>query len=271
MGSQPPLVLTSPSGPLAPASFAPGSPGSPTGAQPVSDPPGGQQPGGYPAQPQTGWFPAPAGPPTPPFALVPRGKRSTGKILVVVLVILLALCGGGAGVAYFLVKDDVKELAAATEIKLTVPDQILGRPRITQPSIQTAVDAGVASMRQAQQGVTGTVAAAYGNVAKRDVVLVVAAYKLTVNPATTLDSLVEGITASGMTNVTMADVDPGPLGGVAQCGNATASTATVPKMLMALCVWVDNGSFGSVTMYFKTGKQLAAEFVHIRSAVEHTG
>ena len=61
----------------------------------------------------------------------------------------------------------------------------------------------------------------------------------------------------------LTDTDPGPLGGIAKCGDTESSG--VP---MALCVWSDNGSIGMFAMLFKNRADLEKEFITLRGEVE---
>ena len=61
----------------------------------------------------------------------------------------------------------------------------------------------------------------------------------------------------------MTDTDPGPLGGIAKCGDSDPS-----GVKMAVCVWSDNGSVGMIAMLFKGRPTLEKEFVSMRGEIE---
>lgn len=69
--------------------------------------------------------------------------------------------------------------------------------------------------------------------------------------------------AGGLTVTNAKSVEPGPLGGVAKCGDANAEGTT-----MGVCAWADRGSLAVMVIYFKTGDQAKAELVKIRGEVE---
>jgi hypothetical protein len=71
------------------------------------------------------------------------------------------------------------------------------------------------------------------------------------------------MSASGFPASNLKDTAPGPLGGIAKCGDGEA--AGVP---MAVCVWSDNGSVGMLAMLFKKSADLEKEFVAMRGQIE---
>jgi hypothetical protein len=189
-------------------------------------------------------------------------KSKAGKIILLVVVAVLVLCGGGIGVAVFALKDDVQDAVEATKTRVVAPETLAGRPKITDPSLQAVADDMVADMKSEITNETGAVGAFYGNPEKKDMVMIAAASGRVIDPAKEVD---EGIQALGgglkLTNV--APIDPGPLGGVAKCGDATAE-----DIEMGICIWADNGSVGVIGIYFKKAAAVKAEFVKIRAEVE---
>ena len=121
----------------------------------------------------------------------------------------------------------------------------------------------VAGMRQSLPGATSTVGAFYGNLAQQDMVMIAGASGLVTDPAKQLDEAVEGLGTGGLTVSNIKSVEPGPLGGVAKCGDANAAGVD-----LGVCVWADSGSIGVIAIYFKSGEQAQAEFVSIRGQVE---
>ena len=70
--------------------------------------------------------------------------------------------------------------------------------------------------------------------------------------------------ASGGLKVdSFTDTPPGPLGGIAKCGDSDTG-----GVKMAICVWSDNGSIGMFAMMFKEKADLEKEFVSMRGQVE---
>ena len=242
--------------PPAPGPYPPGYGQPADQAQPGYTPQGPAYGGGYgtpPAEPSPGY----------PTAPVPPKKSKVGRIILIVLAVVLVLCGGGVAVAYFALKDEVSGVVAATQTRLVTPDTVAGRPRITEPELQTVADAMVASMKEAQPGANSTVGAFYGDPAKRDLLMVAGVAALVADPAKELDAAMGGLGTSGVEVTNLKSIEPGPLGGVAKCGDAEAEG--IP---LGVCVWADHGSLGVIGLYFKTGAEAEAEFQKIRGEVE---
>ncbi|NJP31602.1 hypothetical protein [Micromonospora thermarum] len=244
----------------------PQQPGGYPASQPGSPYPAPQQPGGYPPPQPAGGFPPPApGAPGQPYGAVPPPpkKRSTGKILLIVLAAVLVLCLGGAAVAFFAVKDEVKETVDATKIRVVEPETLAGRPKVTDPNLQNISQQLEAELNKSLPDATSTVGAFYGDPAKQDLVMVAAASGLNTDPTKTLDETVAGARQSDVAVGEMSSVDPGPLGGEAKCGDAKA--ADVP---IGVCVWSDKGSLGMIMVYFKTGADVQKELATMRGQIE---
>ncbi|MET8094027.1 hypothetical protein [Micromonospora sp. NPDC005220] len=238
-----------------------------------------QQPGGFPpAQPgfppaQSGFPPAQSGfPPAQPGQPYgdpnlaggppPAKKSNVGKIVLIVLAVVLVLCLGGVAITWFVVKDDVGAVVDASKTRVVAPATLAGRPKLTDPELQTAADQAVSGMKSAAPNETSTVAAFYGDPTKQDLVMITGVSGLLADPKKELDSYVDGLSKQ-LTVATMTAVDAGPLGGEARCGDGKAES--VP---LGICVWADRGSLGMVVMYFKSADQAKAEFTAIRGQVE---
>ncbi|WP_433268061.1 hypothetical protein ACQPWR_08210 [Micromonospora vinacea] len=238
-----------------------------------------QQPGGFPpaqqgfppAQPgfppaQSGFPPAqpgqPYGDPNLAGGPPPAKKSNVGKIVLIVLAVVLVLCLGGVAITWFAVKDDVGAVVDASKTRVVAPATLAGRPKLTNPELQTAADELVRGMKTAAKNQTSTVGAFYGDPTKQDLVMIAGVSALLTDPKKELDAYVDGLRKQ-LTVGEMAAVDAGPLGGEARCGDGKAET--VP---LGICVWADRGSLGMVVMYFKTAEQAKAEFATIRSQVE---
>ena len=230
-----------------------------------------QQPGGWPQQ--QGFPPAqpgqpyaqpgqPYGDPNLLGGPQPAKKSNVGKIVLIVLAVVLVLCLGGAAIAWFAVKDEVGDVVDASKTRVTAPATLAGRAKNTDPQLQSAADAMVAEMKSTAKNETSAVGAFYGDPAKQDLIMIAAASGVMADPKKELTDAETGMGADlGLTG--MADVDPGPLGGNARCGEGKAEG--VP---LGVCVWADRGSVGAVVMYFKTADELKAEFVTIRGQIE---
>jgi hypothetical protein len=76
------------------------------------------------------------------------------------------------------------------------------------------------------------------------------------------DGVVQGIgTSFGATS--LKDVDQGPLGGIAKCGDGTIS-----QVPLGICLWADSGSFAMLVLFNKKGADLQKDFVSYRSQIE---
>jgi hypothetical protein len=221
----------------------------PPGPDQGSYPPGSyQQPGAYPAP----GFGGPA----------PKKKSSALKIVLIVVGVVALLCVAGGVVTFFAAKDKVNEVIDATKITVVEPETLGGRPKATDPALQSSVTSLDGVMSNVP-GATGSVGGIYGDVKEQDLVMVVAASSINGSAQERYDEFSSGLTGGGVKIENLADTEPGPLGGIAKCGDT--KTGGVP---MAVCLWSDNGSVGMLAMLFKQKADLEKEFVTLRGEVE---
>jgi hypothetical protein len=194
---------------------------------------------------------------------VPQKKSNVLKIILITFAVLLVLCLGGGVAAYFAFKDDVGDVVKATQTRLVAPETLAGRPKITKPELQAAADQMVTGMKTSLPGATSTVGAFYGDPAKQDMVMIAGASGLIADPEKQLNDSITSMGTGGLTLSNVKSIEPGPLGGVAKCGDASTG-----GIKMGVCIWADRGSLGVIGIYFQTGEQAQAEFVKIRSEVE---
>ncbi|MEV6631216.1 hypothetical protein AB0M54_10735 [Actinoplanes sp. NPDC051470] len=239
----------------APQGYPP--PGQSSGAPQGYPPPGG---GGYPPPPPEGGAPQFGGPPAggPP----PKKKSSALKITLIVVAVVAVLCAVGIGAVVFFAKDKVEEVVDGAKITVAAPATLGGRAKITDPTVASAADELDKELGKVG-GATSSVGAMYGNVQKQDIVMVAAASTVSGSAQARFDEFTSGMASGGMSAQNMTDTDPGPLGGIAKCGDTTQQ-----DVKMAVCVWSDNGSTGMFAMFFKTKAQLEKEFVTLRGEVE---
>ncbi|MFI5491227.1 hypothetical protein [Actinoplanes sp. NPDC051859] len=260
--------------PAAPGSYPPPS----SGAGGYPPPPGGA--GGYPPPPGgAGGYPPPPGgpggyPPPPGDAAYPPGgaapqfggpapkKSSALKIVLIIFAVLAVLCVGGVAVVYFAAKDTVDKVVDASKIKVVEPATLGGRPKANDPALQSNVD-GLNGAMSNVPGATSSVGAFYGDPKEQDVVMVAAASSITGSPQERYDELIKGLNSGGMQVENMTDTDPGPLGGIAKCGDSDTNGLKV-----AVCTWSDNGSVGMILMLFKGKAALEKEFISMRGEIE---
>ncbi|MFF5179276.1 hypothetical protein ACFY2Q_14750 [Micromonospora sp. NPDC000316] len=258
--------------------------------QPHSAPPHSAPPhGGYPGTPQAG-YPAGqyAGYPPPHPGGGGQGQ-SRQLILVLGIVGLLVLCLGGGAVAYVAYdrnqEADPKPTptAAATatpsattssvatpsqgpspaaQIRVVAPGALAGRAKSTDPTLKKASEEMVRGLRTSVSGDADVAGAFYGSANERNMLMVIAASTFVLNPAKELDDAVRGL-AKGMAVTEMTTIAPGPLGGVAKCGDGKSADVT-----LGVCAWADHGSVGIIVMFFSSAAAAAAEFVDIRGQIE---
>ncbi len=263
--SQPPYP---PPYPQDPHSGQPGS-GAPQGYPPPPPPDAVPQYGTQP--PQYGTQPPQYGSQPPQFGGAPqfgapapvRKKSSALKIVLIVAGVIALLCVAGTGIVFLAAKDKVGQVVDAASIKVSEPATLGGREKITDPSLAGTISSLGSEMSNVP-GATGSVAAVYGDLTKQDVVMVAAASSINGSAQSRYDEFTAGLAAGSMEINNLADVDAGPLGGIAKCGDTDSSG--VP---MAICVWSDNGSTGMFAMMFKKKADLEKEFVTLRGEVEH--
>ncbi|GLY94837.1 hypothetical protein [Actinoplanes sp. NBRC 103695] len=192
----------------------------------------------------------------------PKKKSSALKIVLIVVAVIAVLCAAGIGATYFFAKDKVEEIADGAKITVAAPATLGGRTKITDPAIAAAAKEMDTELGKVA-GATSSVGAMYGDVTKQDILMVAAASTVSGSAQSRFDEFTSGMASGGMKADNLTDVDPGPLGGIAKCGDTKQDD--VP---MGICVWSDNGSTGMFAMLFKTKADLEKEFVTLRGEVE---
>ncbi len=220
--------------------------------------------------------------PRPPAErYVPPIKRHTGrKVTLIVLGVLLLLCSGGL----FLGARTVHTSYPAT---VSLPDQLAGLAKVTDPDLQSGVDDVVAGLKTGQ-GVRDAVAGIYAKEGDAEhLVMVFAAAGFFLRPERELASGMVEFNTNGFTFADPVDVDPGPLGGFAKCavgtlqaaptdGQTPDATATDDPTTggknavdFLLCGWSDYGSVGMAGFLNAKDAAVGADsIVTIRQAVE---
>jgi hypothetical protein len=193
----------------------------------------------------------------------PKKKSSALKIVLVVVGIVALLCVAGGVVAFVVAGDKVKEVVDATKITVVEPETLGGRPKASDPALQSSIS-GLDGIMSDLPGATGSVGAIYGDPKEQDVVMVAAASSINGSAQDRFDQFSTGLGGAGGIKIdNLTDTEPGPLGGIAKCGDT--NTAGVP---MAVCIWSDNGSVGMLAMMFKEKADLESEFVSLRGEIE---
>jgi hypothetical protein len=180
------------------------------------------------------------------------------------VIVMLILAGGAAAAVLVLNREKLSPSADATRdpveversVHLRTPDQIGSLVRSTDAKdvarTQSALKTATADKRKYKQ----TMGATYLDRQNQQAAVVLAA---------TID--IDDPTAEvtfGDTR-TMRDphsIEPGPLGGVAECGTAQSSGTT-----LFICTWADHGSIGAVAMVNVEPAEGENLFRRIRAAV----
>ena len=243
------------------AGYPPQQPGYPPQQPGYPPQPGYEQPG-YPPQ-QAGYPPQQPGYPGQPYGAPPKKKSNALKIVLIIVGVVVLLCGAGVAYAIYQGKKKVDDFSTAARISVTEPATLGGREPATDPRLQSSVTA-LDTQMQSINGATSSVGAIYGDATKQDIVMVVAASTLLGSQQDRFDEFTKGLSSGGFSTSSLTDTEPGPLGGIAKCGDSSASG--VPT---AVCVWSDQGSVGMIAMLFKKRADLEKEFVTMRGEVEH--
>ncbi|KAB8187290.1 hypothetical protein [Microbispora catharanthi] len=167
-------------------------------------------------------------------------------------------------VVYFSLRDGAEKTdnsQSPMQTHVVEPKTLGGRAKRVTDNLRRATDRRLAALKKAIPQATGTVAAFYGDPGEKDMVMAFAVSAPVSNPNTTIERFVA---AMGAKASHMKQVRPGPLGGVARCGDAKFAE-NVPS---GVCVWADSNTRGMIAMYFKSGDQAAAEFLKMRDEIE---
>ncbi|MDT5040106.1 MAG: hypothetical protein QOE51_1091 [Actinoplanes sp.] len=234
--------------------------GAPGAEQPYGAPPAGQQPYGAPPAGQQPYSAPPAG--QPPYGAPPKKKGGALKVVLIVVGVVLLLCIGGGVLLVVQGKKKVEDVVAAARISVIEPTTLGGRDKVSDPQLAGSVQSLDSQMKNIK-GTTSSVGAIYGDLQKQDLVMIAAASTLTGSQQSRFDEFTRGLSSGGFSTTSLTDTNPGPLGGLAKCGDSSA--AGVPT---AVCVWSDRGSVGMVAMLFKKKADLEKEFVSMRSEIE---
>jgi hypothetical protein len=242
----------------------PGQPSYPQpgqGSYPPADQGGYPPPGGQYPPPPGGGYPAP-GSGAPQYGAPPPKKSSALKIVLIVVGVVALVCIAGGVVTFFAAKDKVSEVVDAAKISVVEPETLGGRAKTSNPALQSSVSS-LDSVMAGIPGSTGSVGAVYGDIEKQDLVMVAAASSISGSAQSRFDDFSSGLGQGGIAVDSMTDTDPGPLGGIAKCGDSNTA-----GIAMAVCIWSDNGSVGMIAMLFKEKADLEKEFVSMRGEIE---
>ncbi|GAA3055772.1 hypothetical protein GCM10010464_20710 [Pseudonocardia yunnanensis] len=145
---------------------------------------------------------------------------------------------------------------SAATITVVAPDTLGDRPRIgTAGGDESADDSGVPEVTATAQGI-------YGNAATQDIVIVTAVASTSGTPQSRLSQFISGVSEE-LSVDSYIEADPGPLGGLARCGDGTLNGVPV-----SVCVWSDAGSTGALVRVLQSAQSFAPDFPALRAEVE---
>jgi hypothetical protein len=208
-------------------------------------------------------------------------KSNALKFVLIGLAVVVLLCVAGVVAAALKGKDAVDQavedlkatpgvtLATPTSpavpektITLVEPAKLGGRPKLTDPQFADAAK-GLKESLASAPGATDAVGGMWGDPSDQDIVMAAAAKAPIKDPKREISGLMMGAGVGGMKLTGLADVDPGPLGGEAKCGNTK-----MEGVQMAVCLWTDNGSFGMIAWFFQSANKVKNEFAKLRGQIE---
>jgi hypothetical protein len=215
------------------------------------------------------------------FPPPPAKKSNTLKVVLIVLAAVVLLCVAGVVVVAVAAKDGIDQVndaieatsttapatpttpaAPARTITLVEPAKLGGRPKLTDPQFADAAKGLKESLADAP-GATDAVGGMWGDPADPDIVMAAAAKAPIKDPKREISGLMMGAGVGGMKLTGLTDVEPGPLGGEAKCGNTS-----MESVKMAVCVWTDNDSFGMIAWFFQSANKVKGEFAKLRGQIE---
>jgi hypothetical protein len=230
-------------------------------SQPTAEQPGrsfhGPPPGDLPVAPGN-----PYGMPVG-YPVVPPKKSNVRKAVLITLAVALVL--GSAGVTTFVLtsrKAVNNAKRAAARVAIVEPRSLGGRAPLIGPQYTAMTDVmekGLAKYKDA----TNLFGALYGDADDQDVVIAIAVERPVLAPKAALVGAFRGLTSGGMRINDVAAVEPGPLGGTAQCGTGNTDGTDI-----AVCGWADEGSIGILMWYHSSAEQVTTEFIKLRAEIE---
>ncbi len=191
--------------------------------------------------------------------------RRTPVLRIVLTAAAAALALGTAGLLGLVLtreRNVPDPMAAAEEVSVVEPATLGGRVPWTDSQL-TPMTAEMELQFARQPGVTNSFAAFYRAVDGENTVLALVLERPIVTPEFMLHGAFRGFAGDTLELAGMTVVEPGPLGGTAQCGIADDGIARYP-----VCGWADEGSIGILVWYHLTVEQATAELPELRAEIE---
>lgn len=148
------------------------------------------------------------------------------------------------------------------QIRLVAPKSLGGRARSTEPELKSLADELVKDLKAKVSSGNSTIGAFYGSFEDEDIVMVAGASGLVLDPKQELAATVKAL-ASDLNVREMSTISAGPLGGVAKCGDGSAS-----EIKLGVCAWADRGSVGMIVMFSESAGTARSNFADIRAEIE---
>jgi hypothetical protein len=186
-----------------------------------------------------------------------RHYRTGPWIAVSILGVLLMAGAGG----FFVLARPV--LAEAVSSTLSTPDEVAGLTLSSNPELQTVADELKTGIREEVTNSTGSIGAFYTDPADTaKIVMLAGVTGVVADPASELGRGFTGISEGGMQITNLHDVDPGPLGGEAKCGDSTAN-----GQALIVCGWADDASIAFALFFNREAAASEELFRQIRGEI----
>lgn len=220
---------------------------------------------------------------TSPQPAVPAEVQRRSRLwlwIVLPLIVVMLSCVGAAGGVY-LARRDARSAQptplqttlapsgsaspsapSAQVIVVRLPRTLLGRARTTDKALLQSAATAVSTQRSAESGTTEVVATYYGSFARKNLIFVLGVQGKVVDPEH-LYATVTAALESQRKGLKLTAVEPGPLGGMAACGDSIVAKSTV-----ASCVWVDAGSYAFVEFFGVKAASVRSQFIQARGQLE---
>ncbi len=203
----------------------------------------------------------------------PTPKPSRRRLWVTVGAVAIVLVGAGVGISALLASshkptssgEAAPKAAGGAGIHVTKPATINGAQPNTEAALTSAAGSMSSQLKALAPLATATVDGFYGSTADKTLTMLIAVAAPEDNPGSQLNVAMAALKNSLSVTATES-VDPGRLGGVAQCGDGAAASQP-----LAVCAWMDRGSFGLMVFYDRHASTVHAAFLDARGEVERVG
>lgn len=191
-----------------------------------------------------------------PYPAAPQSRRRWGLPSVLALVVALLL---GCGIGGYLA---ARPYFAEYPATLSMPDTLVGHQRSDNPQLKQAAAQAIADLRK-EVDLQDAVAEFYQDPKdSAHIISLIGGTDFFGSPSSELDGAFRGASSGEVTINNVKDVDAGPLGGVARCGETTVRSVPI-----AVCAWADHGSLVMGMFFKRTPDEAAGLLREIRSVI----